>query len=63
MERCIAGDINRLVISLPPRYLKSLCVTAALPAFLLGHDPTRLPYLTLSNGLHGHMNNIEILTG
>jgi predicted phage terminase large subunit-like protein len=41
LERCIAGDINRLVISLPPRYLKSLCVTAALPAFLLGHDPTK----------------------
>jgi hypothetical protein len=23
LERCIAGDINRLVISLPPRYMKS----------------------------------------
>jgi hypothetical protein len=41
LERCIAGDINRLVISLLPRYLKSLCVTAALPAFLLGIDPTK----------------------
>ncbi len=40
LERCIEGDINRLVISLPPRYLKSLCVTVALPAFLLGRDPT-----------------------
>ena len=30
---------------------------------LLGHDPTRLPYLTLSDGLHGQMGNIEIVTG
>jgi predicted phage terminase large subunit-like protein len=41
LERCIAGDINRLVISLPPRYMKSLCVAVALPAFLLGRDPTK----------------------
>jgi predicted phage terminase large subunit-like protein len=40
LQQCISGDINRLVISLPPRYLKSLCVTIALPAFLLGRDPT-----------------------
>jgi predicted phage terminase large subunit-like protein len=25
---------------MPPRYLKSLCVSIAFPAFLLGHDPT-----------------------
>jgi uncharacterized protein (DUF362 family) len=30
---------------------------------LLGHDPKKLPYLTLSNGLHGSMDNIEIVTG
>jgi len=30
---------------------------------LLGHDPMRLPYLTLSDGLHGQMGNIEIVTG
>ena len=30
---------------------------------LLGHDPKNLPYLTLSDGLHGHMDNIEIVTG
>jgi predicted phage terminase large subunit-like protein len=41
LKRCIESDINRLVISLPPRYLKSVCVTAALPAFLLGRDPTK----------------------
>jgi predicted phage terminase large subunit-like protein len=33
------GDINRLIINLPPRYLKSLFASVALPAFLLGRDP------------------------
>jgi len=33
------GEINRLIINLPPRYLKSLTVSVAFPAFLLGHDP------------------------
>lgn len=35
------GKIKRLIITLPPRNLKSLCTTVALPAFLLGHDPTK----------------------
>ena len=30
---------------------------------LLGHDPRKLPYLTLSDGLHGSMDNIEVVTG
>ena len=30
---------------------------------LLGHDPKKLPYLTLSHGLHGRMDHIEIVTG
>lgn len=30
---------NRLIINIPPRYLKSLICSIALPAFLLGIDP------------------------
>jgi len=30
---------------------------------LMGHDPKKLPYLTLSNNLHGQMENVEIVTG
>ena len=30
---------------------------------LLGHNPKKLPYLTLSNGLLGNMGNIEMLNG
>jgi hypothetical protein len=35
------GDIRRLVIALPPRHLKSHCVSVAFPAWVLGRDPTR----------------------
>ncbi len=33
------GRIRRLIITLPPRHLKSMCVSVALPAFFLGHNP------------------------
>jgi uncharacterized protein (DUF362 family) len=29
---------------------------------LLGHDPKKMPYLTLSHGLLGSMENIEIIS-
>jgi uncharacterized protein (DUF362 family) len=29
---------------------------------LLGHNPRKIPYLTLSHGLHGSMENIEIIS-
>ena len=36
-----AGEgVNRLIITLPPRYLKSICASVALPAWILGRDPT-----------------------
>jgi predicted phage terminase large subunit-like protein len=35
------GEIKRLVIMVPPRSLKSHCASICLPAFILGHDPTR----------------------
>ena len=34
-------QIDRVVINLPPRSAKSTIVSVALPAFLLGQDPTR----------------------
>ncbi len=33
------GKITRLIINIPPRHLKSLCASVALPAWWLGHDP------------------------
>lgn len=34
------GEIRRLIINIPPRTLKSTCVSIAYPAWLLGVDPT-----------------------
>jgi hypothetical protein len=34
------GTIRRLIINLPPRHLKSLMASIALPAWCLGHDPS-----------------------
>jgi predicted phage terminase large subunit-like protein len=36
-----AGNIQRLLITVPPRSGKSLLASIALPAFILGRDPTR----------------------
>jgi predicted phage terminase large subunit-like protein len=35
------GNIKRLIINIPPRSLKSICVSVAWPAWILGHDPTK----------------------
>lgn len=39
LEAARRGDITRLIINMPPRALKSICVSVAWPAWLLGHDP------------------------
>jgi len=41
LSLCARGEINRLIITVPPRYLKSICATIAFPAWVLGHDPTQ----------------------
>ncbi len=41
LEQCFTGAIRRLIISVPPRYLKSVCASVAFPAWVLGKDPTR----------------------
>ena len=40
LEQVRRGEVRRLIIMLPPRSLKSHCVSIAFPAFLLGHDPS-----------------------
>ena len=40
LERCRRGEIRRLIVTLPPRNLKSICASVAFPAYALGHDPT-----------------------
>ncbi len=41
LECCMKGDIKRLIITMPPRYLKSISASVAFPAWVLGHDPSR----------------------
>ncbi|MBT3625803.1 MAG: phage terminase large subunit [Gammaproteobacteria bacterium] len=40
LTRCYNGEITRLIISMPPRNLKSICASVAFPAWTLGNDPT-----------------------
>jgi predicted phage terminase large subunit-like protein len=39
LTACYNRDITRLVINIPPRYMKSITATVAFPAWLLGKDP------------------------
>jgi predicted phage terminase large subunit-like protein len=41
LTRVREGEIKRLIITVPPRSLKSICASVTFPAFVLGHDPTR----------------------
>ncbi|MGY3343520.1 MULTISPECIES: phage terminase large subunit [unclassified Bradyrhizobium] len=41
LNRIRRGEITRLIINLPPRYLKSITVSVAFPLFLLGHAAQR----------------------
>ncbi len=41
LQRVAAGEIKRLIILVPPRSLKSICASVALPAWFLGNDATR----------------------
>jgi predicted phage terminase large subunit-like protein len=40
LTACTYGQITRLLINMPPRYLKSISVSVAWPAWLLGHNPS-----------------------
>lgn len=40
LDRCLRGETKRLIISVPPRSLKSHCASVAFPAWLLGHKPS-----------------------
>ena len=34
------GRTRRLIITVPPRSLKSICASVCFPAFIFGHDPS-----------------------
>lgn len=37
---CKNREIKRLIINIPPRYMKSIACTVAFPSWLLGHNPS-----------------------
>ena len=39
LEQTRIGAITRLLITVPPRYLKSISASVCFPAFVLGHNP------------------------
>lgn len=41
LEEVAKGNIKRLMINIPPRYLKSVICSVSFPAWLLGKDPTK----------------------
>jgi predicted phage terminase large subunit-like protein len=41
LEAIAHGRKRNLIITMPPRHLKSFCVSVALPAFVLGHYPSQ----------------------
>ncbi len=52
LEQVTAGKIKRLIINMPPRSLKSVCVSVAWPAWLLGNNPAlRIMAASYSAGL------------
>ena len=47
LEKCLRGEIKRLIITIPPRNLKSICASIAFIAWALGRDPT-LKFISVS---------------
>lgn len=41
LMRVWRGECRRLIINVPPRSMKSICVTIAFTAWVLGHDPRK----------------------
>ena len=53
------GRIKRLIVTVPPRNLKSICASVALPAWFLGHDPTRrVVCASYAEGLSVELHNM-----
>ncbi|WDM84852.1 phage terminase large subunit [Ehrlichia sp. JZT12] len=39
LEAALNGKINRLIINMPPRFIKSICVSIAWPSWIFGLNP------------------------
>jgi predicted phage terminase large subunit-like protein len=41
LSEVMEGRCRRLIINIPPRYMKSIMASVAFPAYVLGHNPTK----------------------
>lgn len=52
LAQVASGEVKRLIITVPPRNLKSICASVALPAWFLGHNPSeRIVSVSYSDAL------------
>jgi predicted phage terminase large subunit-like protein len=63
LSEVASGEVRRLIITLPPRNLKSLCASVALPAWFLGRNPSeRVVVVSYSDLLaRTHANDFRLL--
>ena len=63
LSQVASGAVRRLIITLPPRNLKSLCASVALPAWFLGRHPSeRVVVVSYSDFLaRTHANDFRLL--
>src|SRR5260370_5597123 len=61
LSQIASGEVKRLIITLPPRNLKSICASVALPAWFLGHHPSeRVVAVSYSDALaRTHANDFR----
>src|ERR1700758_54237 len=63
LSEVASGEVRRLIITLPPRNLKSLCASVALRAWFLGRNPSeRVVVVSYSDVLaRTHANDFRLL--
>jgi len=63
LSQVASGEIQRLTITVPPRMMKSLCASVALPAWFLGRNPAeRVVVVSYSDFLaRTHANDFRLL--
>jgi predicted phage terminase large subunit-like protein len=61
LSQVASGQVRRLIITLPPRNLKSICASVALPAWFLGQNPSeRVVAVSYSDALaRAHANDFR----
>jgi predicted phage terminase large subunit-like protein len=63
LSEVASGKVRRLIVTLPPRNLKSLCASVALPAWFLGRNPAeRVVVVSYSDVLaRSHANDFRLV--